>query len=234
MKSRYYYAFFDIDKTILPGYSIIDFAHFLSAHDRFKPSCWESISSGIEHYKKGQFTYNQFADIVISTYADGVCNQSVTDIDNLSQIFWSKRINTIYPFVDPLFKKLHAENANLVAISGSSIESLKPLLEKLKFDTSITTEIEIKDGQYLNRVKQNVGSHENKQKIIQEYFKGINRNGSYLYGFGDSVADLSFLSIVDLPVVIGDHDQELNKVAQRNGWKVVKNPEDISFIKTIL
>lgn len=216
-------AIFDVDKTMFPGYSIIDFAEFLAKNELFKMEEWREFERLIGEYKKGSFGYNDFAVLIVDSYARGIVGQGVEEVNNLSNIFWQERITTIYGYVRPLLHDLFRENVEIIVVSGSTKESVWPMMDKLKIGKSYCTEIANDGGVYTDQVVVNVASHEGKSKVIKTILDDIGGDVK-TYGFGDSVADLSFLELVDNPVVIGTHDKELEEVARREGWKIILNP----------
>lgn len=216
-------AIFDVDKTMFPGYSIIDFAEFLAKNEYFKMEEWREFERLLSEYKKGSFGYNDFAVLIVDSYARGIGGQKVDDVNKLSKLFWQERIETIYGYVRPLFTDLSRVNAEIIVVSGSTTESILPMLNNLRIERYFCTQIEVSEGVFLPNVSINAAAHEGKMEIVKRLGENM---GQYeqIYGFGDSVADLSFLELVNRPVVIGNHDKELAEVAKREGWKIVLDP----------
>jgi len=115
-------------------------------------------------------------------------------------------------------------NAKKIAISGSSMESLVPLLEFLGFDAAYTTQVSMTNGKYDSEVEVNAASQAQKERIVAEVMAGIPED-AVTYGYGDSIADLTFLSLVTNPTVVGSHDKDLRKVALEKGWKIETSHE---------
>lgn len=216
-------AIFDVDKTMFPGYTIIDFAEYLKDNNHFKKEEWMEFERCISEYKKGVLSYNEFAILIVDSYAKGIVNQTVNNIDKLSKKFWEKRIDNVYGYVRPLFERLNKLNAEIIIVSGSTRESLNPMLDFFEVKKYYCTEVDLDGDVYGSTPRINAASHEGKTKIIKEIFEKIDPN-NLVYGFGDSVADLSFLELVTKPFVIGNHDKELAEVALREGWRVVIDP----------
>jgi HAD superfamily hydrolase (TIGR01490 family) len=216
-------AIFDVDKTMFPGYSIIDFAGYLKNKNKFIADEWQVFLSVIDKYKKGNLGYNDFATLVVESYARGIAGQQSNEIETLSLDFWKTRMKTMYGYLIPLLKTLKSLDTEVVVVSGSTEESMLPMLRELKIDKYYCTEIGIENGIFLSKVKHNIASHEGKLQIVKIIFEKANEYEK-VYGFGDYVADLSFLELVDIPVVIGEHDKELVEVAKREGWRVVTDP----------
>ncbi len=215
-------AIFDIDKTVLPGFTIIDFARFLSEQGRFSMESMQTIDELLR--VKHTMTYNEFADRIVETYAQGIKGQSVEDVAGQSELFWKDRFKTIFPYVHTVFASLEEVGARRVAISGSTEESLAPFLRAFGFDQdSVTTKMVCEHGVYTGEVRLNAASEERKREIVSELFGHI-PPGTRTIGFGDSVADLAFLERVDTAVVIGK-DEDLLKVGSLRGWSHIPNPK---------
>lgn len=217
------FAIFDVDKTILPGYSIIDFAHFLMEKGLFKIEQWHTMEVIIDTYKKDH-DYNKFADQLVKTYARGIAGQKKEGVVQLSSEFWINRLTTIFPFIHPLMRELAELDARKIAISGSPIESIFPLLQFLRFDTAYATQVLESKGKYTNTVAINAASQFQKERIVAEIMATI-PTGALTYGYGDSIADLAFLSLVTKPTVVGTHDKVLNAIAIKKGWKIETSHE---------
>ncbi len=223
-------AVFDIDKTLLPGYSIIDFAQFLVEQGLFKRESWEQIQEGMKRYKAKEVNYNQFADLVVEKYAQGLAGQEVMAIEAFSHVFWEVRLATLYPYVTELFARLREVGAYTIAISGSSYESLLPLFQHLNFSQIFSTQVLKDGGRYTDQVELNVASEDQKTKVVETILSLLGEEVDSM-GFGDSIADAAFLRHVGLAVVIGTHDAELLALSQEHGWTHVPDPlrEDLDL-----
>lgn len=217
------FAIFDVDKTILPGYSIIDFARFLTKNGLFKPDQWYVMEQIIAIYKQNH-DYNKFADQLVETYARGIAGQDVEDISQMSSKFWIERMTTIYPFIHPTMQELTRLNAEKIAISGSQIESIFPLLQFLQFNAAFTTQVSKSEGKYTGVVAINAASQSQKEKIVADIMATI-PTGALTYGYGDSIADIAFLALVTKPTVVGTHDKVLNEIAIGKGWEIETSHE---------
>jgi len=214
---------FDADKTLLPGYSIIDFAEFLKNHHCFSPSTWNKFQHLLESYKHKQLDYNAFANEVVRLYAEGVRGQHIKVIQSLSGLFWRDRVQTLYPFVQPLFAELNTISAKKILISGSTLESLSGLIQSLRFQEIHTTLISTAGSVFLGTVKTNTASEKEKSKTVDDIF--ARHPKAITIGFGDSAADLSFLHRVSHPIVVGSHDSILQQKVIKDKWINIEKPE---------
>lgn len=218
----------DIDYSIKPGYAIIDFAEHLVNAGMFDEEEWMLLVEGIEKYKRKEMLYDDFADHVVEKYCAGLKGQSVEKVEYESEKFWEERFESLYAFTVPMFEYLRSIDSRVIAVSGSSIESLKPLLSLLEFSEVITTLARSNQGIFDGEIELNMASHKYKNDRVAEIFDGLSED-VLTVGIGDSVADLSFLRRVDIQIVIGRRDNKLLAEAVEKGWKVVVEPETESI-----
>src|SRR5258708_30231777 len=126
-------AIFDIDKTLLPGFTIIDFAKFLAAQKTFTEAGSQAMDKAILDYSNKSIDYNQFADQIVNSYALGIGGQDLQAVEEQAKIFWEQRFATIFPFVPGLFDLLERISAHKIAVSGSTADSLAPLIHRFAF-----------------------------------------------------------------------------------------------------
>ena len=216
-------AIFDIDNTLLPRYSIIDFAEFLAKQGLFDQATWKEIEGAIKEYRDKKITYNQFADIIVALYARGIAGQEVAQIEELSNSFWEARLATLFPYVKEVFTVLKEVGAHTIAISGSTLESLLPLIQHLEFSQVFCTQVGKEEGHFVDRVDLNVASEVKKEEIVEGIAEHLS-DEVHSVGFGDSIADAAFLRHVLFAVVVGSRDDELLALAQEKKWIHVPNP----------
>lgn len=213
-------AIFDIDGTVQPGYNIFHLADELAKKGLFDQGALDKMVQQMKAYKAGSIDYNTFADLWVATYAEGIAGQDVRVVDAFSTKLWQTRRDTVYTFVHPLMNELRRAGSRTIAISGSPEESLKPLLELLRFDEWYTTQVARSNGQYTSRVQVNAASLAQKEGIVARVFDTIPPK-TITHGYGDSVADLAFLKRVTHPTVVGTRDEELHAIAKQNGWPII-------------
>ncbi|QQS38406.1 haloacid dehalogenase-like hydrolase [Candidatus Woesebacteria bacterium] len=218
-------AIFDIDKTIYEGYSLIDFVEFMHSEGDFPVKQYDKLKETFLQYKKNIITYDQAVDISINVFTKGLEGKGYQDIKIKAEKFWAYNFNKVYEFAKLSIDYLHGVNAKTIAISGSINEIVYPLVHKLNFDTSYLTEIVKKNNVFSGEVIRNNGLSKSKEDIVKQIFSDINKD-SMTIGFGDSIADFTFLDKVDIPVVVGKHDYELEKLVKIKGWTIIEDPRN--------
>lgn len=212
-------AIFDIDKTLKAGYSIIDFARYLTEIGKFNNEELSRIDVGLQQHKAGELDYNAFADLIVDAYSKGIAGQKEDELLTHSDSFWEQYSRGIYGYVEDLFRQLKEMNAETVAMSGSDKWSLAPLLSMLNFTRNFVTDYEVVEGVFTGKVVRNAASLSGKEELVKRAIG----DGEYdvIFGFGDSVADLAFLRLATHAFVIGRNDQNLIAEAEEKGWVIV-------------
>ncbi len=222
----------DIDKTFYNGYCIIDFGIYLEKIGEFESGFEEMSNHLIEGYKSGKIPYDHFAKAIYNLYSGYIKEHNLYRVLQLSKGFWNGAIKNIYPAALELHKYLTSQNSEHMAISGSSFESLYYLFDQFNFIKVKTTQYEVIDGNFTDKIVSTLVSHFDKSR---QKDKVLNQKNKYerVIGIGDNMADLSFLELVDIPIIMGTSDHELNKLAKEKNWLVIEEPNsnDIELIK---
>lgn len=225
-------AIFDIDGTLLPGITIMDFPEFLAHKNLFNKSSLAAIKTAMSKYHDGKTDYNIFIDRVVEEYAKGLKGEMVDIIQVEANSYWKSKLESVYLFLKPFLEKLHARGGKAIVLSGSENNSLKPFLEAFDFDEINTTQIGITNEKYSGTVIFNAANLNNKRKKVAEILAKYPKKKFFYYGFGDSEADYAFLEHVDQPVVTGQQDKILQKYIKENKhWLNISDPENIEDLK---
>lgn len=227
IKNKRLIAIFDLDGTVMPGITIVDVPRFLSKKFLFNPSSLNKIDYLKKSYSDKQVGYNQFIDGVVEEYAKGLENLKVKEVQKGINEYWKEKIKTVYPFLNNVLKWIRSVNGISIVLSGSEYYSLLPFLKKYTFNQINTTTIEVAGKKYNGKIKFNSANLNNKKIIVNKIYKEFPKENYFYIGFGDSVADLAFLSKVNQPIVVGIHDADLqNKIHKNSNWINITNPEE--------
>jgi phosphoserine phosphatase len=111
-----------------------------------------------------------------------------------------------------------------IAISGSPLESLLPLKQRLSFDELRATTLEANGGVYTGRAVLNLAIDTAKREVVKGYLSDIDETRSF--AFGDSVHDLPILEAVANPFVLGNNS-ELQAIGRGRGWVVASDEKEV-------
>ncbi len=213
----------DVDKTLYDGYAIIDFGIYLQEIEKFEKGFTEEILNKKEEYKSQKISYEDFAKGVYEIYGRYIYNKNLYEILQLSKNFWKKNIKKLYPASFKLYQFLNSQGSEHASISGSSFESLYYLMDELGFVKIKTTEYETVDGNFTSKIVSTLVSHPDKSKLVDRVKNQKNKYEKVI-GVGDNEADLAFLELADLAIVIGNNDKKLTDVAKENDWIIIDDP----------
>jgi HAD superfamily hydrolase (TIGR01490 family) len=214
-------AFFDLDKTLLPGSSLFPLAR--------------------EAYRQRYFTLRDVARMamyqlryqVIGSEIEGAMEQARAKslemiagrpreevIEFGRSIAQEELLPRLYPQAVELLLR-HKQAGREVYIASSSPEDYLALLaEALGIDGVIGTRAKVADGKYTGELDGPMVHGPEKAERVKQLAaeRGIDLDRSYAYS--DSINDLPMLELVGNPVAMNP-DYRLASLARKRGWQVI-------------
>lgn len=220
-------AFFDLDKTIIAKSSTLAFS---------RPMFAEGL-------------INRRA-VLKSSYAQFLFMLSGADHDQMERIRanltamtagWNVEqvravvTETLHEIVDPL---VYAEAAALIAdhhvrghdvivVSASGYEVVKPIAQMLGADHAVATQLVVEDGKYTGEVDfycYGTGKVDGMKALAHEHGYDL----AHCYAYSDSITDLPMLDAVGFPTAVNP-DRGLRKAAAENSWPVLTFSNPVSL-----
>jgi HAD superfamily hydrolase (TIGR01490 family) len=213
-------VFFDLDKTVIAKSSALAF--------------------GRPFYRDGLITRR---DVVKSAYAQlmfrlgGADEQTMTRIrdylaalckgwpvDQVRQIVAETLYELINPYVyaeaAALIEEHQAAGRDVVLVSASGEEMVRPIGELLGVTDVIATRMAIKDGCYSGEVEF-YAAGPSKVDAVGDLAEKHGYDLDDCYAYSDSSSDIPLLQCVGHPTAVNP-DRALRKVATENGWPVLE------------
>lgn len=213
-------AFFDLDKTVIAKSSALAF--------------------GRPFYRDGLITKR---DVVKSAYAQlmfrigGFDDQSMArtrdylaDLcrgwrsDQVSQIVRETLHDLINPYVyaeaAALIDEHRAAGRDVVVVSTSGEEMVRPIAELLGVTDVIATRMVIEDGRYTGEVAYYAAGPA-KAEAVRTLAKERDYDLATCYAYSDSISDLPLLEAVGRPTTVNP-DRAMRRAAQERGWPVLE------------
>jgi len=135
------------------------------------------------------------------------------------EVFTSTLVNAIRPEIINEIQ-FHKENNAKVVILSSSLKSIcTHLVNYLKMDDAICTELEVRDGLFTGRCLGNICFGEEKVTRLIEYCEKNDVPVSNVFYYGDNISDSHVLNLVGHPICINP-DIKLTKMAFEKQWLV--------------
>jgi HAD superfamily hydrolase (TIGR01490 family) len=213
-------AFFDLDKTVIAKSSALAF--------------------GRPFYRDGLITRR---DVIKSAYAQlmfkigGADDQQISrirdhlatlckgwSVDQVQQIVTETLHDLINPYVyaeaAALIEQHQAAGRDVVLVSASGEEMVRPIGEQLGITDIIATRMVVKDGRYTGEVDF-YAAGPNKVQAVRDLAasRGYDLDDSYAYS--DSVSDVPLLEAVGRPTAVNP-DRGLRRIALERGWPMLE------------
>jgi HAD superfamily hydrolase (TIGR01490 family) len=210
------YAFFDMDETVSPGHSMIDFAAFLVAGDHAPGSLADDVRQLWEDYVAGEIDYATGNDRLVTLLGRSLAGKPVAEVRQWSRAFAAARAG-VFAWVEQAFALLRREDFEVWLLSAS----LSPCVQAIARCVGVTryrcTRLEVADGRYTGHVARRVPP-EQKRRWVEDLRS--REPATFALGVGDSIGDIEMLAAVDRAFVINAHEPKLLRLARQQGWCV--------------
>jgi HAD superfamily hydrolase (TIGR01490 family) len=214
-------AFFDVDRTLLRGSSLLHVARPM--HREGLLSTRAMLHSLIV---QARFSLAGFNEVQIRDAVRGA-GDIVAGVDVERLIRFARHVIPLYvaPLVfDEALRRIswHRERGDLVfLVSSSPVAFIAVLGEVLGVDGVTATEAEVRDGRYSGRILR-LCHGEGKAEAVREAAEANHIDLAASYAYGDSFAsDLLMLEAVGHPVCVNG-DRLLTARAREMGWPVAR------------
>lgn len=214
-------AFFDLDKTLLPGSSLFPLAREMYRQRYF----------GLRDI--GRFAADQVRYRLIGSEAQGPmerARQATLEVvrgrprDEVIEFGRSVAREEILPRLYPQAVELlarHKRAGRAVYIASSSPEDFLALLAReLDIDGVVGTRAEVVDDLYTGNLDGPIVHGPEKAARVQKLAKEKEIDLARSFAYSDSVNDLPLLELVGNPVAMNP-DHQLRSIARRQGWQVI-------------
>ncbi len=211
-------AFFDVDRTLLAGFSAaafmrdkfstegIDLAKTLS-------SIGGAIRFGLNQTSFPAFVEESSGDLV------GLREEELTEVGE--RVFNQRLATEIYPESRALVEAHQRMGHTVAIISSATHFQIDALARELEIEHVLCTELEFVNGKFTGRVVRPACFGEGKAIAGRALAEKCDLDLSQSYFYTDSRDDLPLLDIVGYPRLVNP-DSGLSQIASRNGWPVFR------------
>src|SRR3990167_950015 len=201
-KSEKYYAFFDVDGTLLKGVSMIEFLKF------YFQKKYKKLGK-IKYYVyiiNAFFVKKIFSRSILNKfYYQNYKNEQCDYLFFIAQKWFDQNIkNNEKAFLSRVVSilKWHQKNGGeIVFVSGSFYACLLPLSKMLNVQFILCTEMISENNFYTGKIKYPMIGEE-KSSAILNFLKEKKVDAKYCYAYGDHISDVFMLECVGNPHVI--------------------------------
>ncbi len=205
-------AFFDLDRTLIDGYSLTALAWQQLFNGEMSLRRFLSLGQMFLRYGLGFITYEQMLQATV----DDIVGMSEADLQALGRQAYDARLRRwMYREGAALIDAHKAQGDDVVLVTSATKYQAEPVAEALAIEHLCCTEITIADGRVAGGVSACYG--QGKLKAAQRYAQPLAIGLEDTYFYSDSVDDLPLLEAVGYPVVVNGR-AKLVKVAKVRGW----------------
>ena len=183
-------AFFDVDRTLLAGFSAIAFFRGRFVSGQMSPSELSQGLLGALSYGLGRTGFSGFVSATTAAYR-GLAEEV---LEQLGQEVFERHLATeIYPESRALVKA-HRERGHTVAlVSSATAYQVDPVARDLEVEHVMCTRLEVEDGVFTGRVLKPTCFGDGKMQAAQSLAESHDLDLGQSYLYTDSVDDLPLL-----------------------------------------
>jgi HAD superfamily hydrolase (TIGR01490 family) len=226
-------AFFDLDRTLMQGSSAFQFGRAafkagLIGRRQLLADGWANI----------RFRLRGSTDADTHALRDRISasleGTRVKDLERLGADVLAGVLPRIYPQMLAIAHEHQDAGRRVYIVTAASQELAGMLAQVLALDGAIGSEFsEVKDGVYTGRPVGVFVYRSDKARAIEALAARESIDLSASYAYSDSESDLPMLRIVGHPVAVNP-DQELTRVARREGWEILRFDRLGRRLKTVV
>lgn len=213
-------AFFDLDRTVIPGSSMSDFGFAAWKAGIIDPlAVWPDLVKGAIFNWVGES--ESVADRTLPRIMSTLAGHSQEELLELRGPLVESMLEQARPETLRLLELHRQMGRYCYIVSASAIELVEELAKVLGFTGAIATEAEVVGGAYTGQLSTPFRHGEGKAQAIAKLADEMNYDLSLSFAYGDSYHDLPMLQLVGIPIAVNP-DKKLADVAFERGWPVVQ------------
>jgi HAD superfamily hydrolase (TIGR01490 family) len=213
-------AFFDLDKTLIPGSSLFLLARGMYARDYYRVR--DILRFG---WRQAHFRLSGEDDKGVDESREAalefVAGRPVSDVREMGREIAEERIlPRVYEGITKVIDH-HRNVGDLTYLCTASPQELAEIVsESLRMTGALGTRGEIADGRYTGRLSPEGVLHGvAKAGAVADLASRADLDLSESYAYSDSINDLPLLELVGHPIAVNP-DSELKRAAREMGWPV--------------
>jgi putative phosphoserine phosphatase / 1-acylglycerol-3-phosphate O-acyltransferase len=209
-------AFFDVDRTLLSGFSAAAFVREQLFSGRIGPNELAEMTLGALGFALGRSGFSGFVTSATASYR-GLPESALEEIGE--KIFVKRLASMVYPEARALVRA-HRERGHTVAIVSSALRyQVEPLARDLDIEHVLCTRLEVEEGVFTGRVLKPTCFGEGKAQAVRDLAEKLGLDLEESWFYTDSHDDLPALEVVGRPRPLNPDDR-LERVARERGWPV--------------
>jgi len=216
-------AFFDLDRTLIQGFSAKEFFQTRLLSGKMKPREMAAQFSGVLVYAMGNRNFAGMAAIG----AQGVKGVPEKTFIELGEEVYIKHLaDAIYPESRALVAAHLAKGHTVAIVSAATPYQVNPIARDLNIEHVICTSMEVENGKFTGKIIEPACWGDGKAHAARKLQKQFNLDLSKSFFYTDSHEDLPLLEIVGNPRPVNP-DNALSALAFQNDWPILRFNDEI-------
>ncbi|MDX2303108.1 MAG: HAD-IB family hydrolase [Microscillaceae bacterium] len=226
-------AFFDLDRTLIRGFSAVNFFQTRLFSGQMTASEIVAQFAGVLVYATGYGNFSSLASIGAQG-VKGIAEQVFIEVGE--EVYLKHLADAIYPESRALVAAHLAQGHTVAIVSAATPYQVNPIARDLVIEHVMCTRLEVEKGKFTGKVIDPPCWGAGKAQQAYEFADKMNLDLSKSYFYTDSVEDLPLLEIVGHPRPLNP-DTNLSAKAYENDWPVYRfndeeRPGVSNFIRT--
>ncbi|MDE0886826.1 MAG: HAD-IB family hydrolase [Myxococcota bacterium] len=209
-------AFFDLDRTLLAGFSAASFFFERLVSGRMAPKEISDSLLGALSFSLGRTGFSGMMSASAAAYR-GMAEEALLEIGE--EVFAKHLATQIYPESRALVEAHQAMGHTVAIISSATRYQAEPLAREMNIDQVLCTQLEVEDGVFTGKVVHPTCWNEGKAVAARRIAKESDVDLGQSYFYTDSDEDLPLLEIVGRPRPLNPN-RGLAQIAKERHWPV--------------
>lgn len=209
-------AFFDVDRTLVAGFSVAEFIREAIVSGRMRPAEVLDTAAAIAQFQLGRIGFSSFV-AGTSISLKGAPEAEFAEIGE--RVFRDRLAASVYPESRALVQAHLKQGHSVAVVSSATRYQIEPLARDLGIRHVLCTRLEVERGRFTGAVLKPTCYGEGKATAARGFAAahGVDLEHSYFYT--DSDEDLPLLAIVGRPRPTNPNGR-LREIAVKRGWPV--------------
>jgi putative phosphoserine phosphatase/1-acylglycerol-3-phosphate O-acyltransferase len=209
-------AFFDVDRTLIAGFSALQFVRDEFGHGLVSPGDFASAVGTAVRFRLGQVGFSGFVTGTASTLR----GRSEAEFEETGERVFRKRLATeIYPESRALVQAHRHKGHTVVLVSAATRYQTEPLARELEIPHVLCTRLELQDGRFTGEVIRPTCYGQGKAQAARGFARKHRISLPKSYFYTDSDEDLPLLDLIGRPRPTNPN-RRLTEIAASRGWPV--------------
>ncbi len=209
-------AFFDVDRTLVAGFSANAFFRERFLSGRMSPEEAFSTLRGTAGFLMGRTGFSGMMTAYSAAYR-GMAESTLIDLGR--EVFEKHLATAIYPESRAILAAHQARGHTVAIISSATPYQVEPLAQELGVEHVMCTRLEVKDGVFTGDVLRPLCFGEGKREAAELLASRFDLDLDESFFYTDSIDDLPLLEAVGRPFPLNP-DSSLAQLAKERNWPV--------------